>query len=93
MRRVLPTVVIGALAITVAGCQSNSPEESTESGEAGGPLSVVSTDDQCEVSTTEAPSGRIAFSVKNEGSQVTEFYLLGTTGCGSSARWRTSGPG
>ncbi|GAA1134786.1 iron uptake system protein EfeO [Ornithinicoccus hortensis] len=93
MRRVLPTVLVGALAITVAGCQSNSPEESTESGEAGGPLSVVSTDDQCEVSTTEAPSGRIAFSVKNEGSQVTEFYLLGDDGLRIIGEVENIGPG
>ena len=34
----------------------------------------------------------LTFDVTNTGDQVTEFYLLGETACGSSARSRTSAP-
>ena len=33
------------------------------------------TDDKCELSATEAPSGTLTFEVTNDGSKVTEFYL------------------
>src|SRR6476620_7601363 len=36
--------------------------------------------DGCDVSTVEAPAGTLTFDVKNDGSQVTEFYLLGEDG-------------
>ncbi|MBZ5737183.1 iron uptake system protein EfeO [Nocardioides mangrovi] len=43
-------------------------------------VSVTSTDDGCELSSTDAPSGTLTFDVTNEGSKVTEFYLLGSDG-------------
>ena len=43
-------------------------------------VAVTSTDDECEVSAAEAPSGTLTFNVTNDGSQVTEFYLLGEDG-------------
>ncbi len=39
---------------------------------------MSSTDDACALSAAKAPSGSIVFSVTNDGSKVTEFYLLGT---------------
>ena len=91
MRRTLPLAfVVPVLIGAVAGCQSNSPAE----GESGSKsLSVVSTDDKCEVSATEAPSGKIAFSVTNDGSQVTEFYLLADDGLQIVGEVENIGPG
>jgi iron uptake system component EfeO len=43
-------------------------------------VAVSSTDDGCELSSVEAPAGTLTFDVTNEGSQVTEFYLLGEDG-------------
>ncbi len=43
-------------------------------------LAVTSTDDSCEVSGSTAQSGTLAFDVTNDGSQVTEFYLLADDG-------------
>ena len=63
---------VGVVA-ALAACTTNAP--SVTSGEAGA-LTVSSTADACEVSATEAPSGPISFSVTNNGSEVTEFYLL-----------------
>ena len=41
---------------------------------------MTSTDDGCELTAVEAPSGTLTFDVTNDGSQVTEFYLLGEDG-------------
>lgn len=59
-----------ALVVALAGCT----ESSSASG--GTRLDVTSTDDACTVSAAQAPAGPLTFSVTNEGSEVTEFYLL-----------------
>lgn len=60
-------------ALTLAGCVANTPG-------GGGALTVNSTDAACEVSTATATSGTLAFDVTNNGSKVTEFYLLADDG-------------
>ena len=74
-----PRARLGALgvlpALALAACTSNS---SSDAGSAkNGALSVSSTSSECQVSKSEAPSGNVVFSVKNDGDKVTEFYLLG----------------
>ncbi|MEK4241453.1 iron uptake system protein EfeO [Janibacter sp. FSL W8-0316] len=64
----------------LAACTSNSPSGSTDEGGDPRAVSITSTDDGCEVSTTEVPEGALTFHVKNGGSKVTEFYLLGEDG-------------
>ena len=67
------SLVIGTcLALLLAACSST-----TDTGEA---IAVSSTDDSCETAATQAPSGVVQFSVTNNGSQVTEFYVLGADG-------------
>jgi iron uptake system component EfeO len=69
---------VALLVPALAACTSNSP-----SGDAKGDertIAVTSTDDDCEVSTAEAPEGALTFKVKNAGTKVTEFYLLGEDG-------------
>ncbi|GCD91991.1 iron uptake system protein EfeO [Nocardioides sp. LS1] len=41
---------------------------------------VTSTDDACDVSPLDAPSGTLTFEVTNDGSEVTEFYLYAEDG-------------
>ena len=48
--------------------------------EATAALTVESSADACELTTDEAPSGTVAFKVKNTGDEVTEFYLYGEDG-------------
>ena len=62
------------IALTASACVANNPTSSD------GALTVTSTDTGCEVSTSETASGTLAFEVKNEGSQVTEFYLMAADG-------------
>ncbi len=45
------------------------------------------------MSTTEAPSGNLVFDVRNDGSQVTEFYLLGSDGKQIIGEVENIGPG
>ncbi|WP_068261040.1 iron uptake system protein EfeO [Janibacter limosus] len=63
----------------LAACTSNSPT----TGGGGGDdrtVTVASSDDACEISSTEVPAGPVTFKVTNSGSKVTEFYLLGEDG-------------
>ncbi len=63
----------------IAACTANSPSSGGDSGDER-TISVISTDDECEVSSVDVTEGPLTFTVKNEGKQVTEFYLLGQDG-------------
>ena len=62
-----------------AACTENADSAGSSSGDSR-TISVTSTDDGCDVSATTAPSGKLTFDVTNDGSKVTEFYLLGGDG-------------
>ncbi|UYQ78905.1 EfeM/EfeO family lipoprotein [Glutamicibacter sp. JL.03c] len=79
-------LVVGTLAL--AGCTDNTTEASTD-----GAISVVSTNDTCNVSTDTTAGGTIKFDVKNEGSAVTEFYLLAEDGLRIVGEVENIGPG
>ncbi|WP_029290955.1 iron uptake system protein EfeO [Cellulomonas sp. HZM] len=93
------TVGVLALAALVlplaAGCVSNESPATSSSGTATAPgrLTVSSTADACKVSATQAPSGNLTFSVKNDGSDVTEFYLLADDGLRVISEVENVGPG
>lgn len=82
------------LAAALGACTDNS-SGTDASGSDGDPkhLSVTSTADTCDVSATEAPSGNLIFTVKNDGDQVTEFYLLGADGVRIVGEVENIGPG
>ncbi|WP_371201564.1 iron uptake system protein EfeO [Microbacterium sp. BWT-B31] len=61
-------------ALALSGCVAKSDVAASDS------LTVTSTDGACDVSAATATSGTLAFEVKNEGAQVTEFYLLASDG-------------
>jgi iron uptake system component EfeO len=81
------TAVIVGMAL--AGCSSNS----TTASEHAGVIAVTSSDDACQVSATEAPSGTVSFAVQNTGSQVTEFYLMAEDGQAIIGEVENVGPG
>ncbi|HQR28112.1 MAG TPA: imelysin family protein [Nocardioides sp.] len=56
-------------------------------------LTVTSSDTECELSSTEAPAGNLAFTVNNTGSNVTEFYLLAEDGLRIVGEVENIGPG
>lgn len=82
-----PFIAAVSLVTVSAACTENHPES------AGGALKVRSTANACEVSAGEAPSGNIVFEVTNNGSEVTEFYLLGNDGLRIIGEVENIGPG
>jgi len=72
----IPSLAVAcALAVTsLSGC-SLFEDEAT-----GGPITVTSTGDSCDISTAKAESGTLSFQVKNDGTDVTEFYLYAEDG-------------
>lgn len=61
------------LILAAAGCVANTPA-------GGDAIAVTSTDSACDVAADAATSGVVAFDVRNDGPQVTEFYLLADDG-------------
>ena len=75
------------IAITGVACTSN------DSDSEEGAIEVSSTADGCDVSSSEAPSGNLVFEVTNDGSEVTEFYLLADDGLRIVGEVENIGPG
>lgn len=77
------------LPLVLASCTDNAKASEA----AAGPIQVTSTKSDCKVSTTEASSGNLTFAVKNDGAEVTEFYLLAEDGLRIVAEVENIGPG
>ena len=78
--------LVGAVAVA-ASCTSNDTAAGSRT------LDVTSTADACEIGASEAPAGRIVFKVTNDGSEVTEFYLLADDGQRVVGEVENIGPG
>lgn len=91
-RPLATTLVPLVLAVpALAACTESTETAGTSDGDARS-VTVTSTDDACDVSTLEAPSGTLRFDVTNDGSQVTEFYLLAEDGLRIVAEIENIGP-
>ncbi len=90
-RRLVTAAAVVALPLTMAACTDNAAPSSTAG--AAGPIQVTSTSDACKVSTATAMSGNLTFTVKNDGDQVTEFYLLAEDGLRILGEVENIGPG
>jgi iron uptake system component EfeO len=94
MRIPLMVAVCVAAAPLLAACTENADGSG---GVAGGQdpraLSVESTDSECNLSAESAPSGTLTFTVTNNGSEVTEFYLLAEDGRRIVSEVENIGPG
>jgi iron uptake system component EfeO len=79
----------------LAACTDNTQTESPGTAASANPraLTVQSTDAECKVSATSAPSGTLTFAVTNGGSKVTEFYLYGEDGKRIVGEVENIGPG
>ena len=85
----LASVASAALLLSLAACVPNNP--TTETG--ANALTVESSADACAVSSAEAPSGSIAFTISNTTDEVTEFYLLAEDGLRIVGEVENIGPG
>lgn len=73
----IPLLVAALLATpALAACTQNDAATARDDRT----LTVTSTKDGCELSSTEGPSGTLTFAVTNDGSEVTEFYLYAEDG-------------
>ena len=86
------TATSAAALLVMTGCTSNQPQAGDQ-GSGDGTVAVSSTDDECSVSTDEAPSGTLVFDVTNDGSKVTEFYLYREDGKTIAGEVENIGPG
>ncbi|MFV0429912.1 MAG: imelysin family protein, partial [Arachnia sp.] len=84
MRTLTPLAAgLAGLSLVVTGCTTNQPTGSGSSApvqDAAGTLLVSSTDDACTLSADTTSSGTATFEISNDGTQTTEFYLLGSDG-------------
>lgn len=89
--RLAVVAATAVLPLALASCTDNA--NANPSGTTDGPIQVTSTDAECKVSATEAPSGNLTFAVKNDGAEVTEFYVLAEDGLRIVAEVENIGPG
>ncbi|MCR1782605.1 PbrT family lead (Pb2+) uptake porter [Nocardioides carbamazepini] len=79
-KTLLASVAALAVVPALAACTENASSDGDEKGGDARALTVSSSADACELSAGTAPAGTLTFSVTNSGSDVTEFYLLGSDG-------------
>ncbi len=91
-RTILTLAAVVAIVPVLAACGTESTKKSGGAEGDARSLTVSSTDDDCDVSAAEAPAGTLTFDVTNNGSQVTEFYLLGDDGLRIVAEVENIGP-
>ncbi|MGD9606526.1 MAG: imelysin family protein, partial [Leucobacter sp.] len=72
-RGVVATTALAASALLLTGCVPNAGSDASAQS-----IAVTASDTDCVVETAEANSGTITFTVKNEGTKVNEFYVLGS---------------
>lgn len=70
LRPLLLAVPLALAALTACGGDSGGAASGTE-------VSVIATDDTCELDETDLPAGDVTFAVTNEGDKVTEVYVYG----------------
>ena len=76
----------------LAACTQNDSDAGSEQKSDPRSITVASSADACELSATSAPAGTLTFDVTNTGSEVTEFYLLGSDGLTIKAEIENVGP-
>lgn len=93
MRTPLAARAVLTAASLLVGCAPSGSE--TDQSDTSDPraITVESSADACEFSATDAPTGTLTFAVKNTGTAVTEFYLLGEDGLRVVAVVENIGPG
>jgi iron uptake system component EfeO len=87
-RALRPAAAATAAALLLAGCTDNTTQASGD-----GAVQVTSTAQDCKLSTATAQGGTLKFQVRNEGTEVTEFYLLAEDGLRIIGEVENIGPG
>jgi iron uptake system component EfeO len=74
MRRRTPALLAACVMTLGWGSACGGSTPSTPAS-ADGPIQVQASDSECKLARTEAPAGVTVFTVTNQGSKVTEFYV------------------
>ncbi|MGO4860304.1 iron uptake system protein EfeO [Arthrobacter sp. 2MCAF14] len=92
-RRTSFAIVAAAAAVplVLTGCTDSTKMPGPSAS--AGPIRVTSTKTECKVSTGSVASGNLSFAVKNEGTEITEFYLLAEDGLRIVGEVENIGPG
>lgn len=91
-RPLAAAVLLSALALSA--CTDNAPSSTGDTNTADPrSLTVTAGDSECAVSAASVPAGTLTFQVTNNGSKVTEFYLLGEDGLRILGEVENIGPG
>lgn len=85
--RLAPLAGLALGVLLVAGCSQAGAADD------GSSVAVTARDDACELETTQLTAGTTTFAVTNEGSQVTEFYVLREDGVAIVSEVENIGPG
>ncbi len=85
--RLIAAAILSIPALATAACSGDSSAADAVQ------VSVTSTDDTCEITPGEATAGPVNFSVQNDGSTETEFYLYKQDGTSVVAEVEHIGPG
>jgi iron uptake system component EfeO len=92
VNRLLTATCAAALLAATSACSLTESNDTSSSGSAGR-ITVDSSADACKLTADEAPSGNVAFKVKNTGNEVTEFYLYAEDGMRIIGEIENVGPG
>src|SRR5699024_10647084 len=87
----LPTATL--LALSLAACTDNPQNKKDEAAASGDKVTVTITDDTCEVSPATLPSGKVSFSVTNNGTKPNEFEILAENKLQIESEKENIGPG
>ena len=92
MTRLITAACAVAVLTATSACSLTESNDKADSKGAG-TITVDSSADACKLTATKAPSGNVAFKVKNSGDEVTEFYLYGEDGLRIVGEIENVGPG
>ncbi|MCD1286392.1 MULTISPECIES: iron uptake system protein EfeO [unclassified Brevibacterium] len=88
----LPTATL--MALSLAACTDNLQNQKSASGDGDGDgVTVTITDDSCDVSPAEFPSGKVTFTVTNNGTKPNEFEVLAENKLQIESERENIGPG
>jgi iron uptake system component EfeO len=76
---------VAAAAVVLSACTDNQSDSDA--------IAVSATEDQCDVDVAEVGSGNTSFAITNDGTGVTEFYILGSDGLRVVAEQENIAPG
>ncbi len=85
-------LAVAALTASTSACSLTESNDTTTS-KGTGTITVESSAKECALTATKAPSGNVVFTVKNTGTEVTEFYFYAADGLRIVGEIENVGPG